>query len=254
MLVSQSVNTALSVDQLLISQSGNTVLSVGKLLVTQSDTLPCHWHAEAAHQFSGHAIDWGFTSFANQDEVLAANNGFLVNDTLRLNVVVRVDRPEDLHYDSKQSTGYVGLKNQGATCYMNSLLQTLYNINYFRQVLFAFFCKSKACMQHKGQVSSPDACCIEPTTWNFAKMQFRLESRITAALFCSCQVALTCFRGIGDSFMQAVYHMPTQEEEMPATSIPLALQSTFYKVMLLIVQLNCKVLCTAVALIALSAE
>ena len=29
---------------------------------------------------------------------------------------------------------YVGLKNQGATCYMNSLLQTLYNINLFRQV------------------------------------------------------------------------------------------------------------------------
>ena len=31
-------------------------------------------------------------------------------------------------------------------------------------------------------------------------------------------------------YMQAVYHMPTQEEEMPSTSIPLALQSTFYKV------------------------
>ena len=30
--------------------------------------------------------------------------------------------------------------------------------------------------------------------------------------------------------LQAVYHMPTQEEEMPSTSIPLALQSTFYKV------------------------
>ena len=31
--------------------------------------------------------------------------------------------------------------------------------------------------------------------------------------------------------LQAVYHMPTQEEEMPSTSIPLALQSTFYKVL-----------------------
>ena len=37
-------------------------------------------------------------------------------------------------HDSKKETGFVGLKNQGATCYMNSLLQTLYNINYFRQV------------------------------------------------------------------------------------------------------------------------
>ena len=36
--------------------------------------------------------------------------------------------------------------------------------------------------------------------------------------------------------LQAVYHMPTQEEEMPSTSIPLALQSTFYKV-------RCYILC-----------
>ena len=52
--------------------------------------------------------------------------------------------------------------------------------------------------------------------------------------------------------MQAVYHMPTQEEEMPATSIPLALQSTFYKVQVLTVQTKCKVLYKAVGLTALS--
>ncbi|XP_014517243.1 ubiquitin carboxyl-terminal hydrolase 12 [Vigna radiata var. radiata] len=52
------------------------------------------------------------------------------------------------------------LKNQGATCYMNSLLQTLYHIPYFRK---------------------------------------------------------------------AVYHMPTTENDMPSGSIPLALQSLFYK-------------------------
>ena len=91
-------------------------------------------HAEAAHHFSPQANDWGFTAFATQQEIYQRGAGFLVDDTLQMCVVVKVDRPEDLHYDSKKSTGYVGLKNQGATCYMNSLLQTLYNINYFRQV------------------------------------------------------------------------------------------------------------------------
>ena len=37
-------------------------------------------------------------------------------------------------WDSKKHTGYVGLKNQGATCYMNSLLQTLYFTNKLRKV------------------------------------------------------------------------------------------------------------------------
>ena len=37
-------------------------------------------------------------------------------------------------YDSKKETGMVGLRNQGATCYLNSLLQSLYFTNAFRQV------------------------------------------------------------------------------------------------------------------------
>jgi ubiquitin carboxyl-terminal hydrolase 7 len=39
-------------------------------------------------------------------------------------------------YDSKKTTGFVGLKNQGATCYMNSLFQSLYCTNYFRKVVY----------------------------------------------------------------------------------------------------------------------
>ena len=42
--------------------------------------------------------------------------------------------PMRYSWDSKKLTGYVGLKNQGATCYMNSLLQCLFFTNKLRKV------------------------------------------------------------------------------------------------------------------------
>ena len=61
-----------------------------------------------------------------------------------------MDSPD---YDSKTETGCVGLKNQGATCYMNSLLQTLYHINSFRKVLPA------GCSLTTSLLTQSRACC-----------------------------------------------------------------------------------------------
>lgn len=52
------------------------------------------------------------------------NRGFLVSDTIIVQASVTLLEKID----------YVGLRNQGATCYMNSLLQMLYHIHYFRKV------------------------------------------------------------------------------------------------------------------------
>ncbi|XP_010067102.2 ubiquitin carboxyl-terminal hydrolase 13 isoform X2 [Eucalyptus grandis] len=116
---------------------------------------------ETQHQFNARESDWGFTSFMHLSELYNPSRGYLVNDTCIVEADVEVRRIVDYwSHDSKKETGYVGLKNQGATCYMNSLLQTLYHIPYFKK---------------------------------------------------------------------AVYHMPTTENDMPSGSIPLALQSLFYK-------------------------
>ena len=38
--------------------------------------------------------------------------------------------------DVRSETGYVGIKNQGATCYLNSLMQALYHTAFLREAVF----------------------------------------------------------------------------------------------------------------------
>lgn len=71
-------------------------------------------------------------------ELYDPDKGYLVGDmcTIEAEVAVLSDS-EFMLYDSihsKKATNFVGLKNQGATCYLNSLLQTFYHIPYFRKV------------------------------------------------------------------------------------------------------------------------
>ena len=40
--------------------------------------------------------------------------------------------------DEKSATGFVGLKNQGATCYLNSLMQTLFFLPQVRDLVYSF--------------------------------------------------------------------------------------------------------------------
>lgn len=93
------------------------------------------YSTDTQHQFNARESDWGFTSFMPLSELYDPSKGYLVNDTCIIEAEVAVRRIVDYwNYDSKKETGYVGLKNQGATCYMNSLLQTLYHIPHFRKV------------------------------------------------------------------------------------------------------------------------
>ncbi|KAF2072827.1 hypothetical protein CYY_005870 [Polysphondylium violaceum] len=93
----------------------------------------------ADHTFDSRSGDWGFEKFIEIATLNDPEQGFIVNDTLIINVEIPYVYSISggiATYDSKKVTGFVGLQNQGATCYMNSLLQALYHISPFRQAVY----------------------------------------------------------------------------------------------------------------------
>ncbi|KAI3914506.1 hypothetical protein MKW92_004445 [Papaver armeniacum] len=168
--------------RLLMFPKGNNVDYLSMYLaVADPDNLPFGWSRRAqfslsvvnqinnedtvrkdtqSQKFTARESDWGSSKIMPLSELHDLSRGYLVDDTCIVETEVKI-RADDWTYESRKETGYVGLKNQGATCYMNSLLQTLYHIPYFRK---------------------------------------------------------------------AVYHMPTTENDLASgSSIPLALQTLFYK-------------------------
>lgn len=91
---------------------------------------------EAEHVFYAREGDWGFTQYIPLSELNDPQRGFVVNNSFKVKAIVKVEKVDSSSYDSKESTGCVGLKNQGATCYMNSLLQTLFHLNAFRKAVY----------------------------------------------------------------------------------------------------------------------
>ncbi|KAM0883676.1 hypothetical protein ACQ4PT_031462 [Festuca glaucescens] len=144
--------------RVLVFPAGNNVNQLSMYLdVADAKSLPTGWsrnaqfslavinqldskhssRKEATHTFNSRESDWGFTSFMPLMDLYDPSKGYIVNDQCIIEAEVAVRRMMDYwNYDSKKETGYVGLKNQGATCYMNSLLQTLYHIHFFRKAVY----------------------------------------------------------------------------------------------------------------------
>jgi ubiquitin carboxyl-terminal hydrolase 7 len=100
----------------------------------------------AHHRFTKEESDCGFTRFVELRKMFhvpweGLNRPLCDNDMANVSAYVRVVEDEtgvlwhNLNkYNSKKETGYVGLKNQGATSYLNTVLQSLYFTNAFRKV------------------------------------------------------------------------------------------------------------------------
>lgn len=108
---------------------------------------------QSSHRFNGEVPDWGFSNFINCDRVTTKvapsptnphGHGYLTKlHSTRITCFVKV--VDDVtgvlwhslnDYDSRKVTGYTGLKNQGATCYLNSLLQSYFFTRVFRKSVF----------------------------------------------------------------------------------------------------------------------
>ncbi|XP_066265443.1 ubiquitin carboxyl-terminal hydrolase 7-like isoform X1 [Branchiostoma lanceolatum] len=104
-------------------------------LIPQKDGVET-FNRKIQHIFYSKENDWGFAHFMPWHEVGDTQKGFIKDDRILLEVYVNADAPHGVAWDSKKHTGYVGLKNQGATCYMNSLLQTLFFTNQLRKAVY----------------------------------------------------------------------------------------------------------------------
>ncbi|KAI3938563.1 hypothetical protein MKW98_016068 [Papaver atlanticum] len=104
-------------------------------IVNQIDNKDTVRHHVPEHRFNARFSDTGFISFMPLSVLYDPGRGYLLNDTCIVEADVKI-MPDYWNYDSRKETGFVGLENQGATCYMNSLLQTLYHIPYFRKAVY----------------------------------------------------------------------------------------------------------------------
>ncbi|KAL8729800.1 MAG: hypothetical protein Q9166_004523 [cf. Caloplaca sp. 2 TL-2023] len=105
----------------------------------------CH---TASHRFNAEESDWGFTRFIELRKLFAqqwdgSGRPMVENEHVNVTAYVRIYKDPTgvlwhnfINYNSKKETGMVGLRNQGATCYLNSLLQSLYFTNAFRKAIY----------------------------------------------------------------------------------------------------------------------
>lgn len=139
-----------------MSRTNNEARSLGFFLQCNGESESANWSCNAIaelkihtfkqgtevfsrkikHTFYSKENDWGFSHFLSWNEIYDPEKGYVDDDSILLEVHVTADAPHGVFWDSKKHTGFVGLKNQGATCYMNSLLQTLYFTNELRKAVY----------------------------------------------------------------------------------------------------------------------
>lgn len=103
----------------------------------------------SSHRFNKNETDWGFSSLIDLKQLSTIYKPGQTHPIMqgnKLNITGYVKIVDDsstgvlwhsfMDYDSKKNAGYVGLNNQGATCYLNSLLQSYFTTKLFRKLVY----------------------------------------------------------------------------------------------------------------------
>ncbi|KAJ6155470.1 hypothetical protein N7470_006036 [Penicillium chermesinum] len=132
----------------------------------------------ASHRFTGDEGDWGFTRFYELRQLFTEpweDKGVPIVQDEEANITAYVRVVKDptgvlwhnfQNYDSKKETGMVGLRNQGATCYLNSLLQSLYFTNAFRKAVY--------------QIPTEEEATRENSAWTLQRLFYNLQTSDSA--------------------------------------------------------------------------
>ena len=93
------------------------------------------------HTFTSVAVDRGWPELLSLSEIQAPGSGWLNSEgklCIRASVCCRQADTILMtsEYKTRQETGFIGLKNHGATCYLNGLLQSYFHLGKFRQLVY----------------------------------------------------------------------------------------------------------------------
>ncbi|CAE7645949.1 UBP12, partial [Symbiodinium pilosum] len=91
--------------------------------------------------FSRDGIDRGWHDMVRVSELIPETGWVGPDNTLLFRASCYVRSADQLNltndYSCKKETGFTGLKNHGATCYMNGLLQSLFHVGEFRRIVYS---------------------------------------------------------------------------------------------------------------------
>jgi len=132
------------------------------------------------HSFTCEHVGLGFREIVKKKKYLVdPNEGFVTNDTLTIKITVRVLSERQAHdynkhkrkaeqwlHCSKIETGFVGLKTRNTTCYMNSLLQSLYHVPALQRAVYRIPTEKETSVIRQRIISQHPAVIARPENSN----------------------------------------------------------------------------------------